>query len=117
MTSAEAPPSIRFRALRKRFGAREALGGIDLEVLGAQMVGIVGPDGAGKTTLLRVLAGLLEIEAEEASVFGFDLREDVTNYKRHIGYVPQAFSLYRDLSIDENLLFTARLHRLPPDEF
>ncbi len=116
MTSAEAP-SIRFRGLRKRFGTREALGGIDLDVRGAQMVGVVGPDGAGKTTLLRVLAGLLEIEAEEATVLGFDLREDVRDYKRHIGYVPQSFSLYRDLSIDENLSFTARLHRIPADEF
>lgn len=110
-------PFIRLRGLRKRFGAREALAGIDLEVRGAQMVGVVGPDGAGKTTLMRVLAGLMEIEADEATVLGFDLREDVQEYKRHIGYVPQAFSLYRDLSILENLSFTARLHRIDTDEF
>ena len=116
MTPAE-PPSIRFRNLRKRFGAREALGGIDLDITGTQMIGVVGPDGAGKTTLLRVLAGLLEIEADEASVLGYDLREDVREYKRHIGYVPQAFSLYRDLSIEENLSFTARLHSLPAQTF
>jgi ABC-2 type transport system ATP-binding protein len=116
VTPAE-PPSIRFRALRKRFGEREALGGIDLDLRGAQMVGVVGPDGAGKTTLLRVLAGLLEIEADEASVLGFDLREDVREYKRHIGYVPQSFSLYRDLSIDENLSFTGRLHRIADADY
>jgi ABC-2 type transport system ATP-binding protein len=111
-----APPSIRLRGLRKRFGTREALRGIDLNVSGAQMLGVVGPDGAGKTTLMRTLAGLLEIEAEEATVLGHDLRGDVQDYKRHVGYVPQAFSLYRDLSIDENLSFTARLHRIAPDE-
>jgi ABC-2 type transport system ATP-binding protein len=112
-----ASPRLRFRALRKRFGSREALRGIDLEIEGAQMVGVVGPDGAGKTTLLRAIAGLLEIEAEEASVLGHDLRRDVREYKRLIGYVPQSFSLYRDLSIDENLSFTARLHRIPEHEF
>ena len=110
-------PSIRLRGLRRRFGSREALAGIDLDVRGAQMVGVVGPDGAGKSTLLRVLAGLLEIEAEEATSLGFDLREDVREYKRHVGYVPQTFSLYRDLTIAENLSFTARLHRLGAAEF
>jgi ABC-2 type transport system ATP-binding protein len=110
-------PFIRLRALRKRYGTREALAGVDLDVRGAQMVGVVGPDGAGKTTLMRVLAGLMEIEADEATVLGFDLREDVQEYKRHIGYVPQAFSLYRDLTILENLSFTARLHRIDAGEF
>ena len=111
MTPGDAP-SIRLRGLRKRFGKREALSGIDLEVTGAQMLGVVGPDGAGKTTLLRVLAGLLELEADQAESLGYDLRKDVREYKRHIGYVPQTFSLYRDLSILENLSFTARLHRI-----
>ena len=110
-------PSIRLRGLSKRFGSREALSGVDLDLHGAQMVGVVGPDGAGKTTLLRVLAGLLEIEAEEATVLGFDLREDVRDYKRHVGYVPQTFSLYRDLTIAENLSFTARLHNIDDTEF
>lgn len=113
----ERAPSIRLRALKKRFGAREALCGIDLDVTGAQMLGVVGPDGAGKTTLLRCLAGLLELEAEEADSLGHDLRKDVQQYKRRVGYVPQAFSLYRDLSICENLSFTARLHRIDGPEF
>jgi ABC-2 type transport system ATP-binding protein len=80
-------------------------------------VGVVGPDGAGKTTLLRALAGLLEVEAEEATVLGHDLRRDVTELKAHVGYVPQAFSLHRNLTVEENLRFTARLHRLPQAEF
>jgi ABC-2 type transport system ATP-binding protein len=108
---------IRLRNLRKRYGRRCALAGIDLTLEGRQIVGIVGPDGAGKTTLIRSLAGLLEIEAEDATALGYDLRGDVTEYKAHIGYVPQSFSLHRDLSVMENLRFTARLQRLAPEEF
>lgn len=106
-------PEVRLRGLRKRFGRRVALAGIDLRLSGAQLVGVVGPDGAGKTTLLRSLAGLLEVEAEEASVLGVDLRGDVRALKQRVGYVPQSFSLQRELSVRENLAFTARLHRIP----
>jgi len=110
-------PAIVLRQLDKRYGSRRALAGIDLTLDGQQIVGIVGPDGAGKTTLLRVLAGLLEIDAAEATVLGHDLRGDVTALKARTGYVPQAFSLHRNLSVAENLRFTARLHRLPAAEF
>jgi ABC-2 type transport system ATP-binding protein len=110
-------PLIRLRGLRKRFGRRTALAGIDLWVDQRQILGVTGPDGAGKTTLLRSLAGLLEIEADEATVLGFDLRSDVTELKRRIGYVPQAFGLHRDLTVRENLRFTGRLHGIAEDEF
>ena len=110
-------PTIALRNLRKRFGARVGLAGVDLSLAGAQLVGVVGPDGAGKTTLLRALAGLLEIEADVAAVLGVDLRGEVRGLKAQVGYVPQAFSLPRDLSVMENLRFTARLHRLPDDVF
>jgi ABC-2 type transport system ATP-binding protein len=113
MSASTAPvPCIRLRGLRKRYGPRVALAGIDLELAGAGLVGVVGPDGAGKTTLLRCLAGLLDVEAEEASVLGADLRGDVRELKARIGYVPQVFGLQRDLSVGENLAFTAKLHRL-----
>jgi len=110
-------PSLQLRGLRKRFGKRVALDGIDLALEGPQIVGFVGPDGAGKTTLLRAIAGLLEISADDARVLGFDLCGDVRALKAQIGYVPQAFSLHRDLSVSENLRFTARLHRLSDGEF
>jgi ABC-2 type transport system ATP-binding protein len=110
-------PSLRLRGLRKHFGRRVALDGIDLELAGAQLVGFVGPDGAGKTTLLRALAGLLEVTADEATVLGVDLRADVRPLKARIGYVPQSFSLQRELSVRENLAFTARLHRIAAPEF
>ena len=106
-------PAVRLRGLDKRFGRRRALAGIDLELAGAQLVGVVGPDGAGKTTLLRAIAGLLEVEAREALVLGHDLRGDVRALKARVGYVPQTFALHRDLSVLENLKFTGRLHRLP----
>ena len=114
-SSADAP-AIRLRRLVKRYDQRLALRGIDLEITGAQIVGVVGPDGAGKTTLLRSLAGLLEIEAEEADVLGVDLRGDVTRLKEMLGYVPQVFSLYPDLSVRENLTVVARLHMLDRHE-
>jgi ABC-2 type transport system ATP-binding protein len=110
-------PSLQLRGLRKSFGKRRALAGIDLALAGPQIVGIVGPDGAGKTTLLRAIAGLLEIAADEARVLGVDLRGDVRVLKAQIGYVPQSFSLHRELSVLENLRFTARLHRLSDAEF
>jgi len=110
-------PLIVLRGLEKWYGRRRALAGIDLTVEQPQILGIVGPDGAGKTTLLRAVAGLLEIRAAEATVLGHDLRGDVTELKAHIGYVPQTFSLHPDLSVIENLRFTARLHRLPDADF
>jgi ABC-2 type transport system ATP-binding protein len=113
---AGASPCIRLRGLRKRFGARRALDGVDLELAGPQLVGVVGPDGAGKTTLLRCLAGLLEVEAEEALVLGADLHGDVRDLKARLGYVPQVWSLQPELSVLENLAFTARLHRIPGAE-
>src|SRR5439155_1417683 len=110
-------PLIRLRRLEKRYGRGRALAGVDLTVDERQILGVVGPDGAGKTTLLRALAGLLVIEAEEATVLGTDLRGDVTGLKARIGYVPQAFSLHRDLTVEENLRFTARIHRVAEAEY
>src|SRR5512139_164840 len=110
-------PAIVLRQLEKRYGSRRALTGIDLTLDGQQIVGVVGPDGAGKTTLLRALAGLLEIDAAEATVLGHDLRRDVMALKARTGYVPQSFSLHRTLSVAENLRFTARLHRLDAGDF
>jgi ABC-2 type transport system ATP-binding protein len=111
-----AAPSLRLRGLAKHFGRTHALAGVDLDLDGPQIAGVVGPDGAGKTTLLRALAGLLEVEAREASVLGFDLRQDVRALKARVGYVPQSFGLQRDLGVLENLRFTARLHRLSEAE-
>lgn len=110
-------PVVRLRGLEKRFGERRALADVDLDIADQQIFGVVGPDGAGKTTLLRTLAGLLEVTATRAEVLGNDLLGPVRELKRHVGYVPQSFSLHRDLSVEENLRFTARLHRMPSAEY
>ncbi len=115
--TAPSPAFIRIHGLEKRFGTRRALADVDLVVERPEIVGIIGPGGAGKTTLLRALVGLLEIRASEATVLGHDLRGDVTGLKAATGYVPQAFSLHRALSVEENLRFTGRLHRLPESDF
>lgn len=115
--SASPPLGLELQGLTKRYGAKRALDSLDLVLRGPQLVGVVGPDGAGKTTLLRALAGLLEVEAGQARVLGWDLRRDVRALKAMVGYVPQAFSLNRELSVMENLRFTARLHRLPAAAF
>ena len=116
MSAAISEIAIHLRGLFKEFGRRRALAGVDLSLEGPQIVGIIGPDGAGKTTLLRAIAGLLEIRAAQADVLGHDLTADVRDLKQRLGYVPQAFSLHRDLSVLENLRFTARLHRLSASE-
>lgn len=117
MTAAAGEIAIRLRGLVKRFEKHRALAGIDVVLDGPQIVGIIGPDGAGKTTLLRAMVGLLDVEATSATVLGYDLMApDLRDMKARVGYVPQAFSLHRDLSITENLRFTARLHRMPEAE-
>ena len=94
----------------KRFGDTIALGGLSLEVSQGQMCGLIGPDGAGKTTLLRIICGLLAPDSGEVRVFGADPLRMRAAATHAIGYLSQRFSLYGDLSIDENVEFFARLH-------
>jgi ABC-2 type transport system ATP-binding protein len=102
--------------LRKSFGERVGLAGIDLALEGAQLVGVVGPDGAGKTTLLRSLGGCWRWRRTRRTCSGVDLRGDVRSLKP--GRLCAAgLQLPRELSVMENLRFTARLHRLPDDVF
>ena len=84
-----------------------AVAGLNLTVGRGEVLGLVGPDGAGKTTTLRLLAALLRPTAGTARVAGLDTVRQAAALKQHIGYMPQAFSLYRDLSVDENLGFFA----------
>ncbi len=99
--------------LRKRFGQTLALDGVDLAIDRPGIFGVVGPDGAGKTTLLRILVGLLEFEATTATVLGYD----IASQARTVRYVPQAFSLYPDLSVQHNLEFFAAVHEMPRAAF
>lgn len=107
---ADRDPVIDVAAVRKAFGAVVALDGVSFSVTAGEMFGVIGPDGAGKTTALRLVCGLLAPDAGSVRVLGADpyrLRRAAT---ASIGYVSQQFSLYGDLSIDENIEFFARIH-------
>jgi ABC-2 type transport system ATP-binding protein len=104
--------AVETRGLAKRFEAVEAVHSLDLAVREGEMFGLVGPDGAGKTTAIRMLCGILNPTAGEASVLGYDLKREAGEIKRRIGYLSQRFSLYTDLTIDENFEFFAEIHRV-----
>lgn len=96
--------------LKKSYGNVLAVDGISLEVQQGEMFGLVGPDGAGKTTTIRILCGLLNPDEGSASVLGMDLSKNKNKIKNEIGYLSQKFSLYGDLTIDENIEFFADIH-------
>ena len=94
----------------KRFGTTEAVRGVSFDVRAGEMFGLIGPDGAGKTTTIRLLCGLLRADGGAIRVFGQDpiRQHDALTHK--VGYFSQKFSLYGDLSIDENIAFFAEIH-------
>jgi heme exporter protein A len=108
-------PAIELRGLRREFGERTALDGIDLRVEVGGSVAVLGPNGSGKSTLLRILAGLLRPSAGRASVLACDLPKETHRLRGRVGYLGHEPLLYRDLSPHENLELAASLHRLDPD--
>jgi ABC-2 type transport system ATP-binding protein len=108
-------PVVVGRDLHKRFRrgkteSLEALAGVSLEIVPGTVSALVGPDGAGKTTLIRLIAGLLTVEEGELTVLGLDVAKDPQAVQDRIGYMPQRFGLYEDLSVQENLDLYADLH-------
>ncbi len=101
--------AIEVRGVAKRYGKVEALRDVGFTVGKGEIFGIIGPDGAGKTTLFRILATLLSADRGEARVEGFDVRKERKEIRRMTGYMPGKFSLYEDLSVEENLEFFATL--------
>ncbi len=100
--------AISVRGLRKSYGELEAMRGVDLDVERGEIFGVIGPDGAGKTSVFQILGGVMAATAGEALIFGQMAREARTV----VGYLTQAFSLYQDMSVAENLRYVGRLRKL-----
>ena len=112
-----APPlAIETHELTRRFGKLRAVAGLNLSVAAGEIFGFLGPNGAGKTTTIRMLCGLLRPSEGSAQVAGLDIAREAEAIKRCVGYMPQRFSLYGDLSLEENLDFFAGVYRLPGRE-
>jgi len=109
--------AIYTEGLRKVFGDVTAVDGLDLAVRRGEVFGLVGPDGAGKTTTMRLLCGILRPTGGRAEVAGFDVVAAPEAVKARIGYLSQRFSLYGDLTVWENIAFTADLYRVPRREW
>jgi ABC-2 type transport system ATP-binding protein len=105
-------PLLEARAVRRAFGPVVALSGASVAVHPGELVGLVGPDGAGKTTLLRAMTGLVDVDAGEALVGGVPWPDAPEEARESMGYMPQQYGLYADLSVDENLRFFADLFGL-----
>jgi ABC-2 type transport system ATP-binding protein len=110
------PLAIETRDLARHFGPVTAVAGLNLSVRTGEIFGFLGPNGAGKTTTIRMLCGLLLPSGGAAAVAGLDVAKEAEAIKRCVGYMPQRFSLYGDLTVEENLDFTAGLYRLARGE-
>lgn len=95
----------------RSFGGVKALDGVSLFVGPGEVFGLLGPNGAGKTTLVRILSGVLRPDGGRAWVAGLEVAKEPEGVKARIGYATQEASVYRDLTVEENLLFRARLYR------
>lgn len=101
--------AIRVEGIEKRFGGAPALAGVSFDVRPGEMFGLIGPDGAGKTTLMRILTTLIDPDAGEAEVLGRSTAREPERIRESVGYMPQQFSLYQDLTVAENMRFFADL--------
>ncbi|MBN1340298.1 MAG: ABC transporter ATP-binding protein [Bacteroidales bacterium] len=107
-------PSVRVEALGKSYGSVKALDRISFSAGRGEIFGLIGPDGAGKTTLFRILTSLMVPDAGTAMVEGFDVVRDFREIRKIVGYMPGRFSLYYDLSVEENLHFFATVFGVDP---
>jgi ABC-2 type transport system ATP-binding protein len=110
-----AQAAISARRLTRRFGAKTAVDHVDLDIPAGRIYGFLGPNGSGKSTTLRMLCGMLLPSEGEARVFGLSVVADAEAIRRRLGYMPQKFSLWEDLTTDENLRFIADLYGLEGD--
>ena len=101
----------------KRFGALTALAGVSFKAGRGEVLGLLGPDGAGKSTLMRLLSGVMSPDEGQISIAGKDVVHNPESAKPHLGYLPQRFALYVDLSVSENLRFAAELFGVNKREY
>ena len=102
--------------LEKRFGDFQAVNKVSFQVKRGEIFGFLGPNGAGKSTTIRMLCGILAPTAGKATVIGFDVFREAEQIKSHIGYMSQKFSLYEDLTVEENIDFYSGIYRIPKEE-
>lgn len=101
--------AIDLQHITKRFGDVVAVDDVSLEVNKGLLFGLIGPDGAGKTTLIRIITSLMVPDEGQATILGFDTNSDYMDIRKRLGYMPGRFSLYPDLSVEENLNFFATI--------
>jgi ABC-2 type transport system ATP-binding protein len=106
-------PSVAVKDLERRFGSFVAVNRISFEVARGEIFGFLGPNGAGKSTTIRMLCGLLAPTGGSGTVAGLDVRTQQEAIKCHIGYMSQKFSLYEDLTVEENIDFYSGIYRIP----
>ncbi|RXJ81918.1 ATP-binding cassette domain-containing protein [Arcobacter sp. F2176] len=104
------------KQITKTFNKIPAISKLDINIKKGKITGLVGPDGAGKTTLIRLMTGLLDVDSGELEVLDYSLPKDADKIQSKIGYMPQKFGLYEDLSVLENLTLYANLQSIPKDE-
>jgi ABC-2 type transport system ATP-binding protein len=114
--SVAASIAVSVRAVTKRFGETTALDAVSFDVQEGELFGLVGPDGGGKTTLFRVLTTLVIPDSGSATVLGRDVVKDLWEIRSRVGYMPGRFSLYADLSVEENLAFFASVFNTSIEE-
>ncbi|MDR1170831.1 MAG: ABC transporter ATP-binding protein [Bacteroidales bacterium] len=107
---------VSVRGISKKYVSVEALKDISFEVPQGEIFGVIGPDGAGKTTLFRILTTLMLADSGTATVNGLDVVKDYREIRNHVGYMPGRFSLYRDLTVEENLNFFATVFHTTIEE-
>jgi len=109
------PTSIKSVDIRKRYGEKTALDAISFDVKKGELFGFIGPDGAGKTSLFRIITTLLIPDSGILTVEGLDTVKDYIKLRKILGYMPGRFSLYQDLSVEENLRFFAGIFKTTPE--
>ena len=103
---------IQIENLHKNYGNIEAVKGVSLEIESGEMYGLIGPDGAGKTTIIRTMCGLINPTKGTVKLLGMDIQQNRKGVQKNIRYLSQLFSLYGDLTVEENIEFFANIHNI-----